>query len=455
MAVREYVGARYVPLFADPIEWSNTRTYEPLTIVEHQGNSYTSRQFVPLGIDISNESFWALTGNYNAQVEQYRQEVQAFDGRITDNANAIATINEDLVPIKHSHEFKNAYCLYMSDSWGTRNYGVTLPYMEVMGKILDMSLVNLSVGSTGYIKGGSNNFINRLTAWVTANPDKVADVDYLMVCGSSNDYEYTRAEIETAIKEYVSYALTALPNAQIVVVPQFATPTPDRAGSVTGVEDNVWRKVNVAAIAFGFNNTLERVRVLPNTFYSMRFLPTSTMNSDNVHPTQQGHNYLGKWLAYELLGYSPQSARNELFQNFTIKTYTSGGQLVDTITPSSTYCNLAFENGILTGALNFVIAPTGAASYLRVYHPAFVKQNTASTSPQLGFCTIAGDGGSNTFEYTFMRMEDTGVDITSDDRGAWIRISFFGNRGISAGVNMGFYCLFNMITSYPIAGANS
>ena len=83
MAVTQYIGARYVPLFADPLEWSNTNAYEPLTIVQHEGNSYTSRQFVPAGIDISNEDYWALTGNYNAQIEQYRQEVQAFDSRIT------------------------------------------------------------------------------------------------------------------------------------------------------------------------------------------------------------------------------------------------------------------------------------------------------------------------------------------------------------------------------------
>lgn len=75
MAVTQYIGARYVPIFADPIEWNNTRTYEPLTIVSHNGNSYTSRQSVPRGIDISNKKYWALTGNYNAQVEQYRQEV--------------------------------------------------------------------------------------------------------------------------------------------------------------------------------------------------------------------------------------------------------------------------------------------------------------------------------------------------------------------------------------------
>lgn len=76
MAVTQYIGLRYVPLFADPLAWDNTRTYEPLTIVLYQGASYTSRQAVPTGIDISNEDYWALTGNYNAQVEQYRTEVR-------------------------------------------------------------------------------------------------------------------------------------------------------------------------------------------------------------------------------------------------------------------------------------------------------------------------------------------------------------------------------------------
>lgn len=74
--VRQYIGARYVPLFADPAEWDNTKTYEPLTIVLHEGNSYTSRQYVPTGIDINNNEYWALTGNYNAQIEQSRHESQ-------------------------------------------------------------------------------------------------------------------------------------------------------------------------------------------------------------------------------------------------------------------------------------------------------------------------------------------------------------------------------------------
>ena len=75
---RQYIGARYVPIFGRKdeatITWDNTKPYEPLTIVLYQGNSYTSRQYVPAGVDITDEGYWALTGNYNAQVEQYRRD---------------------------------------------------------------------------------------------------------------------------------------------------------------------------------------------------------------------------------------------------------------------------------------------------------------------------------------------------------------------------------------------
>jgi len=72
---RQYIGARYVPVFANPIEWDNLRSYEALTIVTYQGTSYTSKKNVPVGIDLDNKEYWVATGNYNAQVENYRREV--------------------------------------------------------------------------------------------------------------------------------------------------------------------------------------------------------------------------------------------------------------------------------------------------------------------------------------------------------------------------------------------
>jgi hypothetical protein len=73
MALNQYIGARYVPLITG--EWDATISYEALSVVLYQGSSYTSICSVPVGVPPTNTAFWALTGNYNAQVEQYRQEV--------------------------------------------------------------------------------------------------------------------------------------------------------------------------------------------------------------------------------------------------------------------------------------------------------------------------------------------------------------------------------------------
>ena len=96
MAVTQYIGARYVPTFPDDYNWTDEVAYEPLTVVLYQGASYTSRQPVPIGIDITNTDYWVLTGNYNAQVEQYRQTVLTYDNRITANANDIDAIEAEI-----------------------------------------------------------------------------------------------------------------------------------------------------------------------------------------------------------------------------------------------------------------------------------------------------------------------------------------------------------------------
>lgn len=83
-----YIGARYVPKFSDTpgSEWDNSIQYEPLTIVLYQGNSYTSKTFVPVGVDINNTTYWAETGNYNAQIEGYKEAVD----QLIENVGALS-----------------------------------------------------------------------------------------------------------------------------------------------------------------------------------------------------------------------------------------------------------------------------------------------------------------------------------------------------------------------------
>ena len=89
-----YVGNRYVPKIMG--EWDNKKIYEPLSIVQYQGNSFTSRQYVPSGIELTNKEYWASTGNYNAQVEQYRQDVTTLNETVEGHISNLNTIGDNL-----------------------------------------------------------------------------------------------------------------------------------------------------------------------------------------------------------------------------------------------------------------------------------------------------------------------------------------------------------------------
>lgn len=68
---RQYVGARYVPKIMG--EWNKALQYEALSVVTYMGNSFTSKVPVPANVEIDNTDYWVNTGNYNAQVEEYRK----------------------------------------------------------------------------------------------------------------------------------------------------------------------------------------------------------------------------------------------------------------------------------------------------------------------------------------------------------------------------------------------
>lgn len=75
-----YIGARYVPIFADPVEWDNDREFEPLMIVVHNGDCYTSKCYVPKGAELpeypeTQNRYWVKTSDYNAQFADLKKTV--------------------------------------------------------------------------------------------------------------------------------------------------------------------------------------------------------------------------------------------------------------------------------------------------------------------------------------------------------------------------------------------
>lgn len=119
-----YVGMRYVPLFDG--DWNGEKDYEPLTVVNLNGNSYTSKTFVPAGVNpVGNPDYWAETGNYNAQIDAYRQEVMQYNGRIQANADAIANLNA-----KEDADFQKLEKTKVDDIWSGTVIMIGDSYLE-------------------------------------------------------------------------------------------------------------------------------------------------------------------------------------------------------------------------------------------------------------------------------------------------------------------------------------
>lgn len=72
---RQYIGARYVPKFFDKNgsnAWVANYSYEPLTIVTYNNNSYISKIPVPanIGNPVDNPKYWIVSSNINAQLNE-------------------------------------------------------------------------------------------------------------------------------------------------------------------------------------------------------------------------------------------------------------------------------------------------------------------------------------------------------------------------------------------------
>lgn len=289
--VTQYIGARYVPLFADPLEWNANNEYEPLTIVLHQGNSFTSRQFVPRGIDISNTEFWANTGNYNAQIEQYRQEVATFDGRITENANAIEGVNNTLkiesgkiTALQGVVNNGNRKFLWIGDSFSSdthANEWSPVTMLQKRGWNIDNQAFD-GAGFVGVAAASHKTFIKQLQA----PTDKTVYTD-VVVYGGNNDQEITISAVVNAIKDFAKYFNANYPNANLWF---FTDNTP-----------NINYETRLYQYIYAMESTCKRVRIFSNV-NAVQLCTGGYQSSTNMHPSLNCGAYLADYFNKVLNG---------------------------------------------------------------------------------------------------------------------------------------------------------
>lgn len=237
-----YVGARYVPIFDG--DWNINKEYEPLVIVQYQGASYTSKTYVPTGTQITNTVYWALTGNYNAQVQAYRDEVFTFNDRINANAGDISSLKtrmstaEGNIESLQSHmgtaesnisslqehmgdaeevlsQLKYRKFIFVGDSYAHNNTGWLPPLINFLGLSENDYTDATRSGSAFQTLPSRATFLSLLQgANSPTGDDNVTDI---VVLGGRNEIEDggNAADIPAAITAFCNYAHTRFKNAKV------------------------------------------------------------------------------------------------------------------------------------------------------------------------------------------------------------------------------------------------
>lgn len=271
MSTRQYIGARYVPKFYEGSlgnEWEANVAYEPLTIVTYLNNSYTSKKPVPSGVGnpSDNPNYWVSTGNYNAQVEAYRQETAELSYKV------------DLLTKRF---------IIISDSYGSivDEGGKTI--FDLIKNYLNIANDNMySAYKGGASFGSAYNEYKFLTVLKTlentvANPNTITDI---IVIGGANDGGNSYETEISALRDFSAYCKTQYPNATINLA---------AVGLTFSMSEMALRFKNCLkswkdAIQFGINFYTNSEYVLCNT---------ELLADDYCHPNANGVKTIARCVA--------------------------------------------------------------------------------------------------------------------------------------------------------------
>ena len=304
MAVRQYIGARYVPKFSDVNEgvWDNSYTYEPLTIVKHGNDYYTSKKEVPTGIAITNTEYWVLTGNYNGAISRLDEEISSLEDSISDMSSSIedslSEMSDSITEVRNEVENQNQIlaqanlkikkAIIIGDSYLTQHSGRIATEMMAHLNVSSDDYRIHAEGSTGFYTANNEGhrfitLLNDSEVDFTAN-----DVTHVIVLGGANDAGVSAANLTSYITAFYNRMIELYPNAILYV------------GFIgaTLLYSNI-RNYGDACMAWkNAIDNLPKAKYLQNVEYIGH--NRTMIQSDNVHPTSTAASIFAKQCAIAL-----------------------------------------------------------------------------------------------------------------------------------------------------------
>lgn len=283
MAIRQYIGARYVlkiyenSLDPNSADWESGVAYEPLVMVNYNNSSYISRKDVPanIGNPVDNPSYWALSGLYNGQIAQLQQD-------ILDLQHDLGIAENEIEELQQHKAMKLAI---VTDSYGNTFSNTIVPFTQRIADYTDFVIGEnycfAQYDGAGFVSDGRkydtaiNSLYNNMPN--DMDPDEITD---FLILGGCND-RTVASGIPAAMSNTISLVKSLFPNAKIHI------------GVIGGIADLTGR-VNIAENVVPTYLNCAALGAVP--LQNLQYIMTnkSYFQLDGTHPNQDGMNAIAR-----------------------------------------------------------------------------------------------------------------------------------------------------------------
>lgn len=311
MAVRQYVGARYVPKFFEnpdgTNEWITGIPYEALTIVTYADIQFISKKPVPSSIGSPNENqeYWIVSGNTGGGVSQ-----DILD-QINKNTTDISTNTVDIAKLKEDVKKEKGYtAIYVGNS-----------YAKGVGSVSNKGIYELTkdyfiksyvfYGSSG--KGGegfapytghSETYYeilkNNVDNMSEEDKNEVTHVLFICAMGDSRYKAENKDILTNSFEQYIrrvsQYISANLPNAKGYIYFAETISTNNTPGASCTFQDSLWSDFVYTLYANMYN-----MCYLGWGGWQTTLLP-EYLSNDGYHPNDAGYAVLVNNLLLALKG---------------------------------------------------------------------------------------------------------------------------------------------------------
>lgn len=275
MAIRQYIGARYVPRFMGT--YDATQIYDALDVVDNgSGTSYIARKTVPAGTPLTDTDHWFVYGASSGAIIALQNDMIQAQNDILGLQTDV-----DLLNIK-----ANRGVIIITDSYGVQTNSDGDTFIDVFKNLVKIASDRFYYNSVpGAAFKSSDPTLEFQTLLQNVTVTNVNDITDVIVVGGANDTTGTINEIVGKIWNFAAYVRATYPNAQTYLMPCGLTFTTSGMNNIINKMVPAYK----AAAKYGAYTIENSQYILRNSKY---------LNAgDLCHPNADGVDVIGQALA--------------------------------------------------------------------------------------------------------------------------------------------------------------